>query len=228
MGLSTWYSWWDQKAWNKNKTGEVINFDPAFFYGPVLSVKLTDYFNLTFVYLYAKFDNEKETSLGIKKNIKHKRTDSDLALNYRLNNYFKVFAGIKYMPYKSEGVTKGAADTLTKTNHNGLGPGLGISSTYPILDSLFLLTTLSGFYLWSDEDGSSDDGNTIEKFKHDYKRYGLNSTLSFAYYIAPASTTISLGARLQYYRSDYKGDKPDYVDNMFYGITLTATYSFNI
>jgi hypothetical protein len=222
VGLSTWYSWWDQKAWNKNKTGEVINFDPAFFYGPVLSVKLTDYFNLTFVYLYAKFEVEEKSGYE-KTTIKHKRTDADLALNYRLNNYLKVFAGAKYMPYESSGSNSSGT---SKSDHSGLGPGFGVSCTYPVLDNLFVLGTLSGFYLWSSEDFSSSISG--KDYTHDYKRYGFNSTLAFAYYIAEISTTISLGGRLQYYKSDYNYEKVDYIDNMFYGVTLTATYSFAI
>ena len=222
VGGSTWYSWWNQKQWNKNGSGDTTNFDPTFFYGPALSVKFSNDFNLTFVYLYAKFENEKRDSSG-KTTIKHKRTDSDLALNYRLNGYFKIFGGVKYMPYKSSG-TDGTISS--HSDHSGFGPGLGVSCTYPILDNLFLLANLSGFYLWSNEDFSSDTG--ADDFKHNYKRYGFNSTLSIAYYIVPAATTISLGTRLQYYKSDYNYEDVDYIDNLFYGVTLTATYSFSI
>jgi len=65
------------------------------------------------------------------------------------------------------------------------GPGLGLSCTYPIVDNLYALAYLSGFYLWAKE----YDG--MENVKH--KDYGINSSVSIAYYIAPASTVVSLG-----------------------------------
>ena len=88
VGATTWYAWWGM-----NHGRGTIDFDPEFLYGPALSVKFNDDFNLTFVYLYGEFDyqwrNEPKSKIT--------RYDSDLALNYRLNDYIKVFAGIKYM-----------------------------------------------------------------------------------------------------------------------------------
>jgi long-subunit fatty acid transport protein len=142
---------------------------------------------------------------------KVKRTDSDLALNYRLNDYFKVFFGAKYLGY-----------SIPRSDVKGFGPGLGLSITYPIINDIFLLATLSGFHLWFNEDNKND----VSKNSRDY---GFNSTLALAYYIAPASTAISLGGR-------YQVDKQYYVDisdsdkktTKFYGITLTAIYTFSI
>jgi hypothetical protein len=85
-------------------------------------------------------------------------------------------------------------------------------------------------YLWGDEKVV----NKSQESKSDIKQYGINSSLSIAYYIAPASTVISLGGRYQYYKTVYYnididdwGLLHDYKDK-FYGITLTATYSFSI
>ena len=224
VGASTWYTWWKQIEARKT-----TNFDPAFFYGPALAVKFSNDFNLTFVYLYGVFEN-KESGINEKTNLKYKRSDADLAINYRLNDYFKAFAGIKYMPYTIKGVTKYSTEEVTADcKHSGLGPGLGLSATIPISDNIFVLATVSGFYLWSEDNSSYTYlSGTSENEKTDYKRYGFNSTLSIAYYITSASTVVTLGARYQYYRSNYDTETISYIHNLFYGVTLTATYNFSI
>ncbi|MCL2025674.1 MAG: hypothetical protein FWG92_02585 [Leptospirales bacterium] len=225
VGASTWYAWWDQV--DSKKT---TNFDPRLFYGPALAVKLNNDFNLTFVYLYGVFE-DKESGSSEKRNLKYKRSDADFAINYRLSNYFKVFAGIKYMPYSIKGTIKSSTEEITFDNkHSGLGPGLGLSATIPIIGNMFALATVSGFYLWSEDNSkyvSTNPANN-ESYKSNYKRYGFNSTLSIAYYIAPASTVVSLGGRYQYFRSDYSNEITSYINNTFYGVTLTATYTFSI
>ena len=207
IGATTWYSWWDFE-----RSMRTIDIDPAFLYGPVLSVKLNEDFNFTFAYLYGKFYyKNKESGNGY-----INRNDSDLALNYRLNDYFKIFAGIKYMAFSEPGF-----------DHGCYGPGLGFSSTVPVSQNIYLIANISGFYLWGDE----------EKFqgaaKSDCSEYGINSTLSLAYYITAASTVISIGGRLQYFKTDYgdsvdtAGDPIPEINHMFYGLTLTATYTFS-
>jgi len=210
IGATTWYSWWDFDSGSDYDA----DIDPTFLYGPALSVKFNDDFNLTFVYLYGKYDMKttyEDSGVSVTEKGTVKRKDSDTALNYRLNDYFKVFAGLKYMSF------------LQDFNHRGFGPGVGLSATYPVAENLFLLATFSGFYLWGEE-GSNGD----------YKEYGFNSTLSLAYYIASASTTVSLGGRFQYVKTDYdedyaeSGNKNSNTKSKIYGVTLTATYSFNI
>ena len=202
VGAATWYTWWDINSEN----GDTRSLGPSFLYGPAISLKFNDDFNLTFIYLYGKFDDNEAV------NVSYKRVDSDLALNYRLNDYFKVFAGIKYMGFSKPG-----------SIHAGYGPGLGVSFTSPItnpiIDNLFLLATLSGLYTWGDEEDRFGD-------KSDYNEYGLNSNLSVAYYITPASTTVTLGGRFQYFKTDY--DDGAINKHFFYGITLAATYTFSL
>lgn len=195
VGASTWYCWWT----GGSPTDEEP--DPTFLYGPALSVKFNDEFNLTFVYLYGKYDMPGMDD-------KFKRKDSDLALNYRLNNFFKVFAGLKYLGVSTTGF-----------DWYGVGPGLGLSAAFPVAENLFLLANVSGFHIWSTEDQEG-------KSKTHAKGYGINSTLSLAYYIAPASTTISLGGRYQFINSDYKDSEVE--TTKFYGVTLAATYTFSI
>jgi hypothetical protein len=211
VGATTWYSWWDNNA----LIGENSEADPAFLYGPSLAVQFNDDFGLTFVYLYGKYDFTGEVA-ALSYKAKVKRSDADLALNYKLNDFFKVFAGVKYLSSSTSGI-----------DWSSWGPELGLSAAYPIAENLSILANLSGFYLWgSNEDdhhthpsGSGHDGN--------HKDYGFNSGLSFAYYIAPASTTVSLGGRFQYVKENNNDDSYSYA-NKFYGVTLTATYSFSL
>jgi len=189
VGATTWYA----------EYKEASDFlDPTFMFGPVASVKFNDDFNLTFVYLYGQFKDKFVSGA------KMKRQDSDLALNYRLNNYFKLFGGIKYMNCKSS-----SPGNPTYKSYS-YGPALGVSFTYPFIENIFFLATLSGSYLWwNDED---DTGN----------EYGYNSTLSLAYYIPSASTVLSIGYRYQrFIDTEYSSEK-----TTFSGLTLTATYSF--
>jgi len=200
VGATTWYTWWDM-------AGTKDEADPTFLYGPALAVKFNDDFNLTFIFLYGKFDFELHDSSSPTKT-KLSRTDSDLALNYRLNDFFKVFVGGKYNAYSMPGM-----------DFVGYGPALGLSATMPVTGDLFLLGTFSGFYLWATDD--EDHGG-----KSKAKQSGYNSSLSIAYYIAPASTTISLGGRYQYMKVDESNDHSSKFK--FYGFTLTATYTFEI
>ena len=202
VGATTWYAWWDIDAGQ-----ESLDVDPTFLYGPALSVKFNNDFNLTFIYLYGKydvtFDKGKDTV---------KRTDSDIALNYRLNDYFKLFAGMKYMGFEQD------------YKQNAIGPGLGLSATVPVMENFFLLGTLSGFHLW----GKGKHGENNGTISSNYKEYGFNSTLSLAYYIAPASTTVSLGGRYQYFKTNDDSSNGNNFTSKIYGATLTATYTFSI
>ena len=211
VGATTWYAWWDWEL------SEKIDIDPAFLYGPVLSVKFNNDFNLTLVYLYGKFD----ASAG-KETFKLKRKDADLVLNYSLNDYIKLFVGAKYMSYTF------IIPKNPDNDHDGFGPGLGLSSTLPIYENLFLLANISYMHLWGKDKRFEGAGS---KKTSDYKEYGINSSLSIAYYIAPASTAINLGGRFQYFKTEYDNDtwKDTYNSkHKFYGITLSATYTFNI
>ena len=98
-------------------------------------------FNFTFVFLYGTFDTAREDNVISKSKSKYKRSDSDLALNYRLGDYFKVFIGAKYLSYD---ITPGATDKSTfkiqSKNidaHTSYGTGLGVSATYPLTENIF-------------------------------------------------------------------------------------------
>jgi len=244
LGATTWYALSELYYTQDKSTPGIINnslvkSDPAFLYGPTLAVRFSNDFNITFVYLYGRFETEKDKGSIEKSKPKFSRVDSDLALNYRLGDYFKVFAGIKYLSY---GITPAMTDISTfeinKTVdiHTSYGPGVGLSATVPLIGNLFALGTVSGLYLWGSHGVDITDmtiGSPPYPQRHvnlKYNEYGINTTLSLAYYIAPASTVISLGGRFQYLKSDYKKNAIylDSIEFTSYGATLTATYTFSI
>ena len=103
VGATSWYAQseqyytQDRNAYFMQDT--LVKSNAALLYGPTLAVRLSSDFNLTFVYLYGTFDTAKEGGNNVKSKSKYKRSDSDLALNYRLGDYFKVFIGAKYLSY---------------------------------------------------------------------------------------------------------------------------------
>ncbi len=205
VGATTWYSWWDFNALGNGKDQTV---NPSFLYGPALSAKFNDDFNMTFVFLYGKFEMGEDPYSN-----KVSRIDSDLALNYRLNSAFKLFAGIKYMSF-----------FFSDFSHRGVGPGLGVSGVVPLTGNFYMLGNISSLYQRGKEEN--------KEFSSDYNEFGGNAGISLAYYIAPASTTISLGGRYQIFRTFYDGtdENNDFNDTIhqFYGVTLSATYSFSL
>lgn len=204
LGAATWYSWWEIED---EEGGPDI--DPTILAGPVVSLGLADRWNVSVVFLYGQFEMEGGGEDGGTDEIN--RVDSDISLNYAISNYFKVFSGIKAMGYYFSGGV-----------HHSIGPALGVGLTLPIVGNLYLLGNLSGMYNY----GVHDDTNDDNRPKSNLVEYGFNSTLSLAYYIEQASTTISLGGRYQFFRDKYESDyRPD-MDFTFYGVTLSLIYSF--
>ena len=225
VGASTW------AVMGIQDTGHTTNISyPTLLIGPIFSLKFDEDMNLTFVFLYGKFYYIDPLS-GAGSSHVSTRIDLDLAFNYRLNDYFKLFAGLKYLSFDVMKEKHGEFQNNGK--HASMGPGLGISSTFPIEKNLFLLANLSGFYLGNageDKIEKKDSlGNTTDSSKASYREYGINSTISIAYYIPDASTAINLGGRLQYFNTKYKNDEfPIKMKIYMFGATLSATYSFSI
>ena len=240
-GLASWCAWGEQTMSGANYNPDMQS-DPALLFGPTLSVKFAENWNITFVYLYGKFNYEDKDSPGsyvptiYQSKFKSKRSDIDLAINYRLNDYFKIFAGIKVMsfvmlPFEfmedyGGGGGGGMANNVNPSDTRCDGLGAGLNATFPVAENLFLLGTLSGFIGNAKVDVNT--GSQIMQKGFSYK--GINSNLSIAYYIASASTTISLGARYQYFKIE-SNDWDAWsikVNYSIYGMTLGATYSFSI
>jgi len=209
VGATAWYTAWDYE----DDADSGVTYDPAFLYGPALSLAMTPDLSLSFVFLFGQFQMDfgnGDPTMDLN------RYDSDLTLNYRISNYFKLFAGAKYMGFTWPNGGK----------HQALGPGAGISTVIPAGGNFFILGYISGMYLQGNEDGGKSRVYTEET-----KEYGGNASVSLAYYIPDTSTTISLGGRYQQLKIDYiNPDTEGVSDSMskFYGVTLTAVYTFNI
>jgi hypothetical protein len=208
IGATTWYTAWDFEWEGTDK----IEYDPGLLYGPVLSLAMTPDLSMSFVFLYGKFTQVMEE---YDEEIDLERYDSDLAVNYRIGNFFKLFAGAKYVAF-----------TWSNGEHKAFGPGAGISGILPLGSDFFVLGYISGMYLFGNEEG------TIEQdYDTTAREYGGNASLALAYYIPAASTTISLGGRYQQIKITYDDPIDEMVEDSvsrFYGVTLTAVYTFNI
>ncbi|MFC1670818.1 hypothetical protein ACFL20_10540 [Spirochaetota bacterium] len=206
IGATTWFSWWDLKFEDQSDP----DIDPAFLYGPVLSIGFTPKWKLSTVFLYGVYDTG-----GSDMPSDFKRYDLDVAINYILLDFLKIFGGGKFMGYDYD-----------SGSHLAGGPAIGIGLTINLIGDLYLLTNIStGFLAGYQKDKQVD-------FEQNTKFYeaALNSSLSFAYVISPINTTISLGFRYQFLKTWYEGSSESYNDfiSHIYGVTLTAVFSFDI
>ncbi|MCU0846137.1 MAG: hypothetical protein MUC76_14585 [Spirochaetes bacterium] len=206
VGMASWYAYWEIEPANG------LDFDPALLYGPVLGVDFAERWALTSVFLTGYYDVVPEASPF---EFRYRRYDSDTALNYSLNRYFKVFAGFKYMRYDISIIDDGGMGMDFSMKHYSYGPGVGIGLSLPLSDSLFAIANVSGMYLFGKDNRETED----------FVEPGVNTALALAWYIAPISTTITAGGRYQYFRSIEKDDDTDF---KFYGLTLSAVYNFSL
>lgn len=215
-GVSTWYAWW------KTMDSEhEMDLKPTLLYGPALSVTFMESWSLSGVFLYGKFKPAGDAEYT-PDNIS--RTDSDLSLNYNITRSLKIFGGGKYMGFKWD-------ERYTTGTHWSAGPGLGIGSTLPLTDFLYLLVNLSGTYSWGKhEQENMGEDYQMEKESIDLNEIGANTNVTLAYYIKAASTSVNLGFRYQYFQIDYKSEGEGYQDegHYFIGATLAVIYSFSI
>lgn len=213
-GASTWFCWWDSHV-----EGDNMNLKPTLLFGPALSARFNESWNLAGVFLYGKFkskdDGDGSNNSGPDSIT---RFDSDLSLNYNFNRYVKVFGGGKYMGFNLD-------ENGGSGKHWSAGPGLGMGTTLPLTESLYLLFNLSGTYSWGKHDSHEDNGT---KTTVDMNEMGGNTTLSLAYYFASASTSVSLGFRYHYLYIDYSKNNNNTKDGAitFYGPTFSVIYSF--
>ena len=236
-GAATWFAWINQDyTANLHQSSKTKN-NPTLFFGPALSLRLNEELNVTFVYLYGKFSVTEDPANDRKLGYKLKRNDADLLLNYRLNDYFKAFVGLKYITLASKrSFSTGVHGAIYEIEHSGAGPGVGLSCAYPITPDIFFLANLSVFSLRSRQfAGYFDSSITQQQINTKSIDYGINFNPAIAYYIAKASTTVSLGGRFQHIKTSFStkanpahGSYYNHDSSTFYGVTLTATYSFTI
>lgn len=203
VGAASWYSDWsfDQQSQGKKPV------DSALMYGPLFSVSFADRWSWSNIFLYGKFtlhDPYMKMDLA--------RIDVDSTLNYSVTSLFKVFAGAKWMAYSDTGFF-----------HRGGGPAAGIGVTLPLSNQLFVLGNVSGVYIFGNQKNNYNESNRNSL----YREPGVNTTLALAYAAESVPVSLSLGGRFQYFRSMYEsGSGEDDITHMFYGVTLSAIYTF--
>ncbi len=208
LGLTGWYSIWNMEEQDSNDGG--MDLKPAFLYGPLASFRFNNTWSLSTLFLYGKFtpENSSDTSNLI-------RYDSDTALNYNIFKFLKIFGGLKIIGFRWDSDSGDG-------KHQSIGPGLGIGVTLHAIGNLYFLGNFSGLYAWGSHEDGQDSIDMVE--------YGFNSNLSLAYYITPASTTITAGFRYQRFWTDYANNDSGYTSDIkhdFYGFTLAVIYSFS-
>jgi hypothetical protein len=225
--------------------------DPEFMYGPMLTIGFLDRWNFSISGAFGEYNTsgvrQPTSTVTVFESMDIKKYDMDNAFSYILNRNFKIFAGIKVQGYNYRKVLYQIADTGIyrwredkHTTYSSLGPGLGIGFSIPVTERLFILWNNNALMLFAKEKTSMvkykfTPTTSIETYSYDGKAmmYGLNSILSFAYLIPDSHLSITLGFRYQFLY--YKQDKSDvgeyYFDgktDKFYGIVMSALYSFDI
>jgi hypothetical protein len=222
-----------------------------FMFGPVVSFKINKSASVA-----ANFITTKNFQSDLKSNYKDStgasmsdtyseeiiktsnRIDSDLTFNYNLNQWIKIFTGLKYIRYTSEINTSGnnIGYILTYTSHveminTSFGPGIGVGLTAPLFENLYLLHNVSVFYLKTKWEYShfgyyTNTGSIINSYDNEsFNCYGFNSNMALAYYFSDIQTTITIGFRYQL-QVPAESEK-DKRNDRFYGAYLTAVYSLS-
>ena len=213
---------------------------PGFMFGPVVNLRFSDQWSLGFVLLFSQeFDVESSYNVDApaytndaRYELVFRRYDGDLTINFRVGFGFGLFGGIKYLHWKGSGTYDITTSPDVYTSHTDIdidgwatGPALGLSFARPIVGMLFFTASASGLLMKSRQEDrvvSSDSllsysDNTTEK---KYWSRGFNGMAGFGYYLASMRSTIILGGRYQYLRNE---DDPR---DIFYGVTVTAMYTF--
>jgi len=212
LGISGWYTTLDKTHLAGSGLPESsYKSDPVLMYGPALGIQFGERWSFSSVTLYNSTPMISRNQGNIEQEIN--RLDSDSILNYSINRYFKVFAGVKYQ-YLAASLP--SADVYFWD----AGPGLGTGITIPVIDNLFCVINLAGMYTkgrFTNEANSS--------LNCDLVRYGYNFAPCFAYYIEQISTTVMAGYRYQFYKTEYSNDIND-TEMSFYGFTCSVIYHF--
>ncbi|MBN1533413.1 MAG: hypothetical protein JXA20_12165 [Spirochaetes bacterium] len=227
------------------------SMNPAFLYGPSLILSW-DRWSLSAIFVTGRYRvqagsiyyapatsviSPSDSSQDIYK------YDLDTTIGYRLTEILKLFTGVKYQRYtlKKRGMMEAGSLMIEKVDAvlDSAGVGFGVAVTYQVHGNFYLLWNVSALAMVSfvsyDSQYSIPDLSIFWPYKRTARvpGFGGNSTLSLAYYIEPASTTVSLGVRYQYIRyfpragwgiEGLFNNKQD----QFYGIMVSAIYTFNL
>lgn len=272
VGAASFYSWWSPSFENDlrgksafdrclAKVASHFTVNPSFLVGPIASVTLPAGFSTSAAFFYGSWFKARSTldtidNTGLYRLPLHLdvvKWDLDVLVNYALNNYVKVFVGMRVQGYDYD--VKSITYNLTnptiadyvpyKVYQRGWGPGIGASLTLNLWGPIYLLSNASALYLSTNHRLS---GYAWTGWAAVYHTVGFNGATALSFYIKQASVTISLGGRYQYlhyllddrrtndwfyslyamYQSVMQANYNLMNDDHFYGITLAATYSLTL
>jgi len=246
-GIYSYMAWWKPsfRSFYDYKT------DPLFMIGPMLSLTVFDDFTFSGIaitnmlmpadksYKYTGTGDSGDYTISTPEK-EFLRTDIDLSVSYRCNSWLKAFIGYKSSEFKENHddldfeITSpytAVFPSLAKNEAHSSGPGLGLSLAWPVFNLFILNISTSVVYLegwfrmnsfYSSGTNVFEDGGSEEK----YHCVGNNSNVSLAYFIPAINTAIIFGGRFQVLKNFSEGDTPDLDNDYFYGITLSAMYTF--
>lgn len=206
IGGTLWYATWTGLGSDFDKLG------PEPLYGPAVTLGLNPQWSISSVFLTGVYEATTELSPGFIADLKIRRYDSDSALNYAVNRYFRVFGGFKYMKYAME--MRVAGSLASEGTHSSMGPALGFSVVLPLADNIFAIGSMSGMYLSGDSDGE------------EYTEPGYNTQINVAYSFTGAPVVLTAGYRYQYFKTVYDNSDAEDSKMKFYGFTVSALYTF--
>ncbi|NMB66139.1 MAG: hypothetical protein GYA16_14835, partial [Spirochaetes bacterium] len=264
VGATLWYANW-KPHWEKefrdifrDESGEKTHFkmDDTYLIGPIVSLKLGDTFSLGANMIYGKYTAScikmwyEGGTESIHSTMDITKYDTDIILNYRAFTYVQFFVGLKFQHYNLTETQRGIYDTppgpfSRELLSNSYGPGLGIGLTIPLDENFAMLLNISGIYLRTKVEDSwkENSGANPPSYIYTLNAYGINNSLSLAYFLPSFNITLLTGFRYQYLKykqADVKktnydpGDEfrfdRDYNNqrDIFWGINISVLYSFSI
>jgi hypothetical protein len=102
MGITTWYSMWDQEITTDNEGTKKASPENTFMAGPILALRFFDKWNLGGQFYAGKMTNKvSSVSESNYEEIEDRylRYDSDFTLGYKVVPWFTLFAGYKFFGY---------------------------------------------------------------------------------------------------------------------------------
>lgn len=259
LGLTGYYAFW-KPAFDGAYT-DGMDLQPDFLWGPVITVSFLDNWTIGFVFLQnltSGFDGEWGYSgksysgydYSFKEEGKMKRGDIDLSLTYKINQYFKVFTGLKYYIYgNSSGTTyqsysyTGYAYSLSGSDiwgtneFSGFGCAAGFTVQYPFTDSFYITMNNSFIYFFKNylywdypkpptasHDAYDMSENTWTEVETSGTAYGFNTQLSLSYFFSSADTALVIGGRFQFLKFDIKDINMK--NDIVYGPTISVVKYF--
>ncbi|HPA74049.1 MAG TPA: hypothetical protein PKY31_17390 [Spirochaetota bacterium] len=237
VGATTWYAWW-QPAWAEGESTGVgpgsfdWEIDPSIMAGPIISLGVTDSITLSSVLVFGKYEASTSIPAALEtwsRDVTKYEIDTTLA--WRVMPMVSLFAGLKFLGYRYDETHETTMGTYNgESNFDGYGPGIGGSVTLPVTGNLFASLSASFIYLINNYENKPPVGGS---YSSDVTGYGGNASLSLMYLFPGYNTVISAGLRYQaikFSQDEVIGGQFNYDGNRdhFYGVTVSAIYTFNL